>query len=142
MSDETSLEFVDTNVLVYAYDNQNAPKQQQAKMLLRRLWQEQTGCISIQVLQEFYVTITQKLAHPLTAVQSAQIVADLSSWQVHQPKIEDVLAAIQIQQHHQLSFWDSMIVCSAAWLGCHIIWTEDLNNGQSIEGCLIRSPFA
>lgn len=141
MSDELSYQFIDTNVLVYAYDNQDAQKQQQAKTLLRRLWQEQTGCISIQVLQEFYVTTTRKLAKPLTVSEASQIISDLGLWRIHQPQVEDILSAIQIQQRHQLSFWDSMIVRSASQLGCSVIWTEDLNSGQLIEGCQIQTPF-
>ncbi|MBK8904351.1 MAG: PIN domain-containing protein [Anaerolineaceae bacterium] len=141
MNDELSYQFVDTNVLVYAYDSSNTQKQQQAKALLRRLWQEQTGCISIQVLQEFYVTTTRKLANPLAATEAAQIISDLSLWRIHQPQVEDILRAVQIQQRHHLSFWDSLIVRSANQLGCQIIWTEDLNNEQLVEGCKIQTPF-
>lgn len=141
MSDDPSYQFVDSNVLVYAYDSQEAQKQQQAKMLLHRLWQDQTGCLSIQVLQEFYVTTTQKLAKPLTGMEASQIIADLGLLRVHRPQVEDILTAIQIQQRHQLSFWDSLIVRSANQLGCKVIWTEDLNEGQLIEGCSIKSPF-
>lgn len=141
MNDELSYQFVDTNVLVYAYDSRNAQKQQQAKALLRQLWQEQTGCISIQVLQEFYVTTTQKLANPLAVTEAAQIISDLSLWRIHQPQVEDILSAVQIQQRYQLSFWDSLIVRSANQLGCKLIWTEDLNNDQIIEGCKIQTPF-
>ena len=141
MSDEVHYQFVDTNVLVYAYDKRDAQKQDQAKMLLRRLWQDKTGCLSIQVLQEFYVTTTRKLAHLLTLVEASQIISDFGLWRIHQPQTEDILSAIQLQQRYQLSFWDSMIVHSASQLGCTTIWTEDLNEGQLIGGCLIQSPF-
>lgn len=141
MNGEQGYQFVDTNVLVYAYDNQDAYKQQQAKTLLNQLWREHSGCISIQVLQEFYVTTTQKLAQPLATIEASQIISDLGLWRIHQPQVEDILSAIQIQQLHQLSFWDSMIVRSAAQLDCSIIWTEDLNAGQLIEGCKIQTPF-
>ncbi|WP_420628904.1 PIN domain-containing protein [Candidatus Leptofilum sp.] len=141
MSDEYSYQFVDTNVLVYAYDSSDAQKQQQAKKLLQQLWQQQLGCLSIQVLQEFFVTVTRKLAKPLTPLEASQIIADLGLWRIHQPQVEDVLSAIQIQQRHQLSFWDGMIIRSASQLGCQIIWTEDLNSEQIIEGCTIQTPF-
>jgi hypothetical protein len=55
-------------------------------MLLRRLWQDKTGCLSIQVLQEFYVTTTRKLAHPLTLVEASQIISDFGLWRIHQPQ--------------------------------------------------------
>jgi predicted nucleic acid-binding protein len=141
MNGEQGYQFVDTNVLVYAYDNQDAHKQQQAKTLLNQLWREHSGCVSIQILQEFYVTTTQKLAQPLSTIEVSQIISDLGLWRIHQPQVEDILSAIQIQQLHQLSFWDSMIIRSAAQLGCSIIWTEDLNAGQLIEGCKIQTPL-
>lgn len=142
MNGEQGYQFVDTNVLVYAYDSRDAQKQQQAKTVLRRLWREQLGCISIQVLQEFYVTTTRKLAQPLSILEASQIITDLGLWRIHQPQVEDILSAVQIQQRHQLSFWDSMIIRSANQLGCNVIWTEDLNEGQLVEGCLIKSPFS
>lgn len=141
MNGEQGYQFVDTNVLVYAYDSRDAQKQQQAKTVLRRLWRDQLGCISIQVLQEFYVTTTQKLAKPLTVGEASQIISDLGLWRIHQPQVEDILRAVQIQQRYQLSFWDSMIVRSASQLGCSIIWTEGLNAGQLIDGCKIQTPF-
>ncbi|MFZ1401313.1 MAG: hypothetical protein WAS33_30695 [Candidatus Promineifilaceae bacterium] len=61
---------------------------------------------------------------------------------VHQPRVDDVLSAIQIQQRYQLSFWDSLIVRSANQLGCSLIWTEDLHDRQQIEGCAVQSPFS
>ncbi|MCA9917418.1 MAG: PIN domain-containing protein [Anaerolineales bacterium] len=142
MNDDGSYQFVDTNVLVYAYDGSQGQKQTQARQLLQQLWQQQVGCISIQVLQEFYVTVTRKLANPLAPADASQIIADLGLWRVHQPQVEDVLSAIQLQQRYQLSFWDSLIVRSASQLGCSLIWTEDLNDGQQIEGCTIQSPFS
>lgn len=142
MNDDGSYQFVDTNVLVYAYDSSQGQKQTQARQLLHQLWQQQVGCVSIQVLQEFYVTVTRKLANPLAPADASQIIADLGLWRVHQPQVEDVLSAIQIQQRYQLSFWDSLIVRSANQLGCSLIWTEDLNDGQQIEGCAIQSPFS
>lgn len=142
MNDDLSYQFVDANVLVYAYDSSQGQKQTQAKQLLQQLWQQEVGCVSIQVLQEFYVTVTHKLANPLAPADASQIIADLGLWRVHQPQVEDVLSAIQIQQRYQLSFWDSLIVRSASQLGCSLIWTEDLSNGQQIEGCAIQSPFS
>ena len=141
MNDEFAYEFIDTNLLVYAYDNQAGQKQTAAKHILNRLWAERTGCLSIQVLQEFYVVVTKKLSNPISAEQAMQIIADLGQWQVHQPAVADVLGAIQIQTKHKLSFWDSLIIRSAKQLKCGIIWTEDLNDGQRIEGCLIQTPF-
>ena len=142
MSGDSSYEFVDTNILVYAYDNRAGNKQTEAQAVLQPLWANRLGCLSIQVLQEFYVVVTQKLAVPLAPNEAAQIIADFGQWQVHQPTVTDVLGAIQIQARHKLSFWDSMIVRSANQLGCTIVWTEDLSAGQLIEGCVVQTPFS
>jgi predicted nucleic acid-binding protein len=93
------------------------------------------------VLQEFYVNVTQKVPRPLAPEAAAQIMADLSSWQVHQPGVKDVLDAIALQDRYQLSFWDAMIVASAMALGCEILWSEDLSPGQSFATVIIRNPF-
>ena len=65
MSETTNLQFVDTNVLIYAHDLSAGPKHARANELLRQLWQTRAGCLSIQVLQEFYVNVTRKVASPL-----------------------------------------------------------------------------
>jgi predicted nucleic acid-binding protein len=142
MSDADTLQFVDTNVLIYAHDQSAGVKHDQAKQLLMELWQNRNGCVSVQVLQEFYVNVTQKVAKPLPSEVAAQIISDLSTWQVHQPGIEDVLNAIRLQSKHQISFWDAMILSSAMALGCEIVWSEDLNPGQSYDTVTVRSPFA
>jgi predicted nucleic acid-binding protein len=112
-----------------------------ARDLVHSLWQSGTGCLSIQVLQEFYVNVTQKVAKPLTPNVTAQIIADLSTWNVHRPGIEDVLDAIQLQRRYQISFWDAMIVTSAIQLSCDTIWSEDLNTNQVYDTVTVTSPF-
>ncbi|MDI3538843.1 MAG: hypothetical protein PWP58_948 [Bacillota bacterium] len=134
--------FVDTNVLVYAYDLSAGPKHTKAADLLTGLWKERTGCLSIQVLQEFFVTITRKAAHPLPVDKAAQIISDLATWRVHQPGIPDVLMAIEISRRNLISFWDALIIESAVKLKCDVVFSEDLNPGQTYEGVKIVNPFA
>jgi predicted nucleic acid-binding protein len=141
MSEPSNLQFVDTNILVYAHDRSAGEKHVRAQDLLRRLWQSGEGCLSIQVLQEFYVNVTQKVAKPLAASVAARLVADLGVWRVHRPGVEDILDAIRLQQRYQISFWDAMIVESAIQLGCQNIWSEDLNPGQDYGGVLVVYPF-
>jgi predicted nucleic acid-binding protein len=141
MSDNSTYQFLDTNVLVYAHDRSAGEKQKQAKTLIRDLWDSGTGCLSAQVLQEFYVTVMQKVVLPLDAQSAIRIIEDLAFWKVHTPGAKDVLGAIDLQQRYQLSFWDAMIVWSAAQLGCHIVWSEDLNPGQVYEGVQLLNPF-
>ncbi|MDR1187046.1 MAG: PIN domain-containing protein [Bifidobacteriaceae bacterium] len=137
-----SPEFVDTNVLLYAHDPQAGHKASIALDLVRRLASERAGALSIQVLQEFYVNATKKLALPLSNSEAAQQVWLLSSWTVHAPRASDVVEAIRIATDNTISFWDAMIVRSASALGCGTLWTEDLNHGQQIEGVTIINPFA
>jgi predicted nucleic acid-binding protein len=141
MSDPSPRQFVDTNILVYAHDASAGEKQIRARELIEDLWESRAGCLSIQVLQEFYVTITRKVARPLSAESAAQIIADLAVWQVDAPGVESVLDAIRIQERHRLSFWDAMIIGSATHLGCRTLWTEDLSAGQAYGEARVANPF-
>jgi predicted nucleic acid-binding protein len=135
------MQFVDTNVLVYAHDSSAGGKHKQAKALVQELWHTGMGCLSVQVLQEFYVTVTQKVKYPLELDVAAGIVENLSFWKIYVPDSRDVLGAIDLKQHYMISFWDAMIVWSAAQLDCRILWSEDLNSGQVCEGVRLANPF-
>lgn len=134
-------EFVDTNVLLYAYDRGRPAKQVMAVALLKSLWQEGSGALSVQVLQEFYVNVTRKLSEPLGPKEAEAVVADFGAWKVYAPRFADVIKAIRLSQAHQLSFWDAMIVNSAHTLGCCVLWSENLNPGQRFGGLEVRNPF-
>jgi len=137
-----SAEFVDTNILLYAYDTDAGTRHDQARQLVSRLGRARSGVLSVQVLQEFYVNAVAKIAVPLTPEAAQERLRVLSRWTVHAPLAHDVIAAAQLATRYQLSFWDSMIVHSARESGCTVLWTEDLNAGQRIEGLEIRNPFA
>ena len=141
MSEPRDLQFVDTNILIYAHDRSAGDKHTHARDLVRELWQSGEGCLSIQVLQEFYVNVTQKVARPLSPDVAAHIIADLALWQVHRPGVEDILDAIRLQDRYQISFRDAMIVASAIRLNCKTIWSEDLNTGQIYDAVTVMSPF-
>ena len=134
--------FVDTNVIAYAYDTATEVKRRASLPLIQELWASRNGCISIQVLQELFVTLTRKLARPLEVETARRVTRTMSDWTVHAPVVADVDAAIQLHQHHRISFWDAMIVQSAAALGCDTLYSEDLNPGQRYEGVLVVNPFA
>jgi predicted nucleic acid-binding protein len=134
--------FVDTNILVYAHDTTAGAKRDAAVALLERLWGSGTGCLSIQVLQELFVTLTRRLPRPLDAQAAEDAVEDFARWTVHAPGSEDVLAAIDLHRRHRISFWDAMIVRSAAQLGCNLLYSEDLSAGQRYDGVLVVDPFA
>jgi predicted nucleic acid-binding protein len=141
MSAEAPRQFVDTNILVYAHDVSAGGKHVRARQLLEDLWTQGRGCLSIQVLQEFYVNITAKVRHPLPPEVARQRLEDLSYWTVHSPTATDVLAATQLQQSARLSFWDAMIIVSALRLECATLWSEDLQHRQVIHGLTIANPF-
>ena len=134
-------QFVDTNILIYAFDRSAGDKHLVANKLIRKLWKTRTGCLSIQVLQELYVNITQKVARPLSPETAAQLISDLSVWTVHRPGVDNVLEAIRLQTRYQISFWDAMVLASAQALSCQTLWSEDLNTGQIYGDVTVSSPF-
>jgi predicted nucleic acid-binding protein len=142
MTAEPQRQFVDANVLVYAFDSSAARKQRAARELLERLWESGTGCVSVQVLQEFFVTITKKVPKPLPADEAKARIREFSAWTVFAPTADDIVAAIDLQVDAKIGFWDAMIVLAAAESGCDVLWTEDLNDGQVLRGVQIRNPFA
>lgn len=133
--------FVDTNVLVYAHDVTAGDKHDQARALLEDLWDTREGCLSVQVLQEFFVTTTRKIPKPLDSSAAAEIIRDLAHWHVHAPGSPDVLAAIDIHRQTGASFWDAMILRSAQELGCPTLYSEDLNADQDYAGVRVVNPF-
>lgn len=141
MSDDPVYQFLDTNVLVYAHDKSAGKKYEQAQELIQKLWDSGTGCLSVQVLQEFYVTVTQKVPQPLDVESTVRIIEDLAFWRIYAPDAKDILGAIDLHQRYMISFWDAMVVWSAAQLKCDIIWSEDLNLGQVYEGVELLNPF-
>jgi predicted nucleic acid-binding protein len=134
-------EFVDTNILLYAYDTSAAARHDRAREIVGRLGRERTGVLSVQVLQEFIVNATRKIAVPLSPGVARERVRVLARWRLHTPTAADVIAASEVAEQAQLSFWDAMIVRSAAQMNCSVLWTEDLNHGQLVSGVELRNPF-
>ena len=141
MNAETSRHFIDTNILVYAHDKSAGEKHEKSKVLIMDLWSSKKGCLSIQVLQEFYVSIVKKVAAPVPPEEAAAIIEHLGQWKVHSPSVIDVLHATRLQQRYEISFWDAMVVCSAVMMDCSILWSEDMSHGQRYEGVTVRNPF-
>lgn len=135
------MEFIDTNVLLYAYDATSGRRHEQARQLVGRLGRSRLGAISVQVLQEFYVTSVRKIVLPLTPEKARARLRVLGRWPTHAPMSGDVLAASALSEDHQITFWDAMIIRSATELGCDRLWTEDLKDGQIISGVRISSPW-
>ena len=142
MSGNVEWQFVDTNILVYAHDVSAGNKHVRAKSLISDLWNSGHGCLSTQVLQEFYVTMVQKVAKPMQPEIAARIISDLSQWRLHVTDVDDILEAVDIHQRNRISFWDALIICSANKLGCALLLTEDLSSGRLYEGIKALNPFA
>ncbi len=134
-------EFVDTNVLVYAHDLSAGRKREAASDLLERLWDNRLGCVSLQVLQEFYVTVTGRTRRLVSPVEAARRIRWYAEWTLHEPGRQDLISAIALHVSLTISFWDAMILQSAKRLGCGILWTEDLTHGQNYAGVIVRDPF-
>ncbi len=141
MSAETRA-FVDTNVLVYAHDSTAGSKREVAAALVEELWESRRGCLSVQVLQELFVTLTRKLPKRLGSQRAVGVLEDFAQWHVHAPAADDVVAAARLQERFTLSFRDAMILRSASEIGCGTVYSEDLNAGQRYDGVLVVNPFA
>ena len=98
--------------------------------------------MSVQVLQEFFVTVTKKVAKPLPVADATARIREFAVWRVFAPTADDVLTAVGVHTQTKISFWDAMIVLAAAESGCDVLWTEDLTDGQTLRGVRIRNPFA
>ena len=133
--------FLDTNIVIYAYDASAGLKHEIARQIMTELWTSGNGILSTQVLQEFYVNVTRKIPKPLDLDLAGQIVADLLKWDVVVNGGDSILDAIDIQKRHNFSFWDAMIISSAVTGGAATLLSEDLTDGQIIGGVAIRNPF-
>ena len=131
--------FIDTNIWVYAIDGTADGKRLAARQVLSRLGPKISGVISTQVLQEFYVTMTRKLE--IIPSKARLILEDISLNEVVLVDVELVMKATTISEHHELSFWDALIVAAADKAKCQELWTEDLNPGQSVAGVRIVNPL-
>jgi predicted nucleic acid-binding protein len=138
----TALVFVDTNVLLYARDAGETAKQPRAAQWLAYLWREQIGRISVQVLSEYYVTVTRKLTPGLAAPDAWDDVEALMAWRP-QPIDEPLLRrGREIESRYQLSWGDSLVVGAAQLQGCSVLLTEDLQDGAVYGSVTVRSPFS
>lgn len=132
--------FVDTNVFIYADDNDAGPKRDRARAVLGEIVPAGRAVVSTQVLQEFFVVATRKLAmSPERARQRVDILAQLDVVLVR-PDL--VLGAIDLHRLHSVSFWDALVLRCASSAGCARLLSEDLGAGQVIDGVRIENPFA
>jgi predicted nucleic acid-binding protein len=133
--------FVDSNILIYAHDADAGIKRDRAVEKLRQLWDSGGGRMSVQVLQEFYVNVTKKLATPVAHSTAREVVSSYGAWVLQPTTPVTVTRAIDIAAMAQLQFWDALIVASAEQADATHLYSEDLNTGQTIAGVEFVNPL-
>jgi len=136
MSDRS---FFDTNILVYADDKAAPAKQRRAIELVALHRRAGTGVLSLQVLQEYFVTVTRKLR--VDAQIARRKVELLAEFDVVAPDLDDILAAIDLHRLLGFSFWDALVLRTAKEAACTVLLSEDLQPGRTIDGVQIVNPF-
>jgi len=133
---------IDTNIIVYAYDLDAGPKRIKAAEVLESLWDQRNGVLTTQVIAEFFITITQKVKQRLSLPDAKQIIEDYrNGWTIFSTTPDMVLKAVSGVEHYKLSFWDAMIWASAVINEVPLIYSEDMQPGQIIEGVRLENPF-
>jgi predicted nucleic acid-binding protein len=131
--------FLDTNILVYAQDQDSPVKRRRSREVIAALAQSGTGVISTQVLQEFYVTVTRKLG--VAPLAAKRVLQTFTIFEIVQTSPDLIERAIDCSVLNTISFWDALIVAAAASSGCAIVYSEDLNPGQTIQGVRVENPM-
>jgi len=133
--------FVDTNVLVYLFDTDAPEKQRRSQQLLETEGISGDLVLSTQVLQEFYVNVTRKLAVPLSTAEAYDVTRRFTAFHVAQIDGQTVLAAINFSREHSFSFWDALIFQTAREASCQLLLSEDLQDGFTFGGLRIENPY-
>jgi predicted nucleic acid-binding protein len=136
MTDERPLSFIDTNVLVYAFNKSRSTKQQIAQQLMTELMDEDRLRLSTQILQEPFVSQRCSIQEALAVRE------DLRSWPGTLIDFAAIQAAVSVTEQAKLSFWDALVVVAAMQSGAKVLYTEDLNDGQELLGVRITNPFS
>jgi predicted nucleic acid-binding protein len=137
----TAKAFVDTNILVYAHDRAAGDRHQAARSLIEQLWEDRTGVLSTQVIQEFYVNVRRKAQRPIQATEARQLVEDYLSWEVVVNDAEAIRQAIALEKRYRLGFRDALIVHAAITADAATLYSEDLGHGQVYGSVELINPF-
>ena len=132
--------FLDTNILLYSISRNPAESDRRDRAIA--LLDDDSGALSIQVLQEFYVEATRSTrADAIPHELAAGLIETWARFRVQDMNLTVLRTALRIRQAHGFSFWDSAILAAALTLGCGRVYTEDLTHGQVVEGITIIDPF-
>ena len=133
--------FLDTNILVYAYNTHEPLKQTKAQRLLTDGIEQENLILSVQVLGEFFNVVTRHIPQPMSPGEAMDIINTLSILPVQEIDLVMVKRAVDTHEIYQISYWDSLIVSAAERAGCSIIFSEDLSAGQTYHNILVNNPF-
>ena len=134
--------FLDSNVLIYAYDNSDKLKQDQAQKILNQGLTDNNIVLSVQVLSEFYTTVTKRYEEPLSTDQARDVINLVDILQIVQIDVPLVKRAIETHKRYQINYWDGLIIAAAEQGRCGTILSEDLNAGQLYHDIRVENPFS
>jgi predicted nucleic acid-binding protein len=133
--------FFDTNVLVYLFDADSPDKQARAREVLQASLERGVAVVSTQVLQEFFVTVTRKLARPLLPAEAESALRRLMELPVVQVDPDLILTAAVSARRDRISFWDALVLATASAADCGEVLSEDLQHGRSFGRVRVVNPF-
>ena len=133
--------FVDTNILVYAHDEDTGIKHERARALLAKLWPLGGGVLSTQVLQELRVTLHRKVARPWPIEETRSLIEDYLSWEIVVNTPRHIIEALAIEARYKVSFWDALIIHAAESSGAPVLYSEDLSDGQIYGSVRVVNPL-
>lgn len=137
------MDFIDTNIFIYAFDESDARKTQIARKLLADLTDLRRGRISTQVLQEFCNVVVKKSVTPLKPNDVRKVIRELfAPLLAHQPGVDFYIRTLETYERYSLSFYDAAIVQAANDLNCTVLYSEDLQTGAHYGKVLVVNPFA
>jgi len=135
--------FLDTNIFIYSIDSSPREKRKRdiARGIIKENIRNETGVISIQVLQEFYQVSTHKIKVPLSIEEALEFLHYVAILETVKPDFALIVAAILLQKKHNVSFWDALILQAAKTVGCMVVYSEDLKDEMRIENMTVKNPF-
>ena len=134
--------FVDASVLVHAHDLDSGLKRAIAEQVLKQLWQDETGVLSAQVLQDFYAALTSGIASPVPRRAARDLVHAYGVWPIVTLDAADVLAASDFEERYRLTFRDALTVVAARKSGATLLLSEGVKPYRPITGLALQNPFA
>jgi|SRR5579884_680769 len=133
--------FLDTNVLIYAFDVDEKAKHKKAQKILRDCWDGENGAVSIQVLQGFYNAVTHKISKTISKSDARDVIRTYQVWPMPSITVDDIIDASELEEQLKYSFWDSLIIVAAQKIEAELLYSANMQDGQQIGSLKIVNPF-